>query len=637
MFLIPLAFTGCNSRAPQAEKVVPPPRPATTTFAAATLPATTESTDGFPVTTDPRDTLPFLASDALAGRLPGSTGIWRAGDFLAAELSRLGLQPVPGQADYFQPFEMAKASSVGLSTRLLVNGQSELLNKDFAPMPISAEADYDGPVVFAGFGITVDPSNPGSYDDFAGLDVRGKVVLAMMKEPLDEKGASRLAGSQARWSNHALFVAKAKNAADHGAVALLLVAPPSSGGGDVVNLYTGDGRGSAPIPVIQITRRMANLMLSLGGAGDLRSIQDRIYASFKPQSSELQNLEIAGSVKIEHTSIKVRNVMAVLPGAGPHSDEWVVVGAHYDHLGLGQMGHMTGGRVGSIWHGADDNASGTSAVLELADRLKHSAPLPRSVLFIFFTAEEEGLVGSDYYVKNPLIPLDKTVAMLNLDMVGRLRGNDLEVGGAATAAIFDSMVQSAIAGTGLTISVALPDEGGRGGYGPSDHMSFAQHRIPVLFLFTGIHADYHRPTDTADKINYAGIDELVGVSQRLVTAMSVMPRQQYDARSDNNSMSRLVSGNTPAGHRAVLGVVPDDSAMDQTNGARISGVVPGGPADKAGFQPNDLLVAFNGKPLKNLGDLSEALDESHGGDKVVIKVLRDSKPVELHAVLEDRQ
>ena len=628
-----LLVGGCNSKprvlAPVA--IQPATRPA---VAASIAPApATRSADAFPITTDPRETLSFLASDALAGRLPGSPGIQRAGDFLAAELSRIGVKPLPGQADYFQPFDMAESSSLSPSTEFMVNGQGELPGKDFEPMGLSAEAAYHGSVVFAGFGITTDPADPVQYDDYAGVDVHGKAVLAMMKEPLDDKGASRLAGERARWSNNALFVSKAKNAAAHGAVALLLVAPPASGGADILNPYDGDGRREAAIPVIQITRRMANVMLSMGGTTDLKSLQDGINTSFKPRSTNLKEVEVSGSVVVLHTHISVRNVIAYLPGAGPHADEWVVVGAHYDHLGLGQMGHMTGGRRGSIWHGADDNASGTSAVLELADRLKHAKPLPRSVLFIFFTAEEEGLIGSEYFVKNPPIPMDKIVAMLNLDMVGRLRNDSLEIGGGGTAANLDSIVASAIRGTKLTTTVALPEDGGRGGLGPSDHMSFAERKIPVLFLFTGMHADYHRPTDTADKINYAGIDELVGVSQRIVDQMAVMPRQQYDGSSDENAMTRMVPGNHD--HRAVLGVEPNMD-MEMTSGVLISGVISGGPADKAGFKANDLLVAFNGKTLKTLSDLSEALDEAHAGDRVDVKVLRDSKPVVLHAVLQER-
>jgi len=179
----------------------------------------------------------------------------------------------------------------------------------------------------------------------------------------------------------------------------------------------------------------------------------------------------------------------------------------------------------------------------------------------------------------------------------------------------------------------LPEDGGRGGLGPSDHMSFAERKIPVLFLFTGMHSDYHRPSDTADKINYDGIDELVGVSQKIVGLMAAMPRQQYDDSNDSNSMMPMFAGKH--GRRAALGVEPDMD-MSTTSGVSISAVVPGGPADKAGFKAKDVLIAFNGKTLRTLTDLSQALDESHPGDTVELKLLRDSKPLVLHAVLQER-
>ena len=299
------------------------------------MPATTQSADGFPQTSNPRDTIRFLASDDLAGRLPGTPGLKRAGDFLAAEFGRIGLQPLPGRADYFQSFGMADSSSLAPTTHLASNGQMLVLGKDFSPMFLSAEKQFAGKIAFAGFCIT---SQSPAYDDFAGLDVKGKVVLAMMKEPLDDKNTSRFAGGQARWSNNALFTIKAKNAADHGAVALLLVAPPSSGGLDSVIPYGGDGTHLASIPMMQISRRVANLLLSTGNATDLKTIQDAIYTQFKPQSCVLPDIEINGNVQVLRTSLPVRNVMAYLPGTGPTANEWIIVGRTTIILGRGSLG-----------------------------------------------------------------------------------------------------------------------------------------------------------------------------------------------------------------------------------------------------------------------------------------------------------
>jgi len=290
------------------------------------------------------------------------------------------------------------------------------------------------------------------------------------------------------------------------------------------------------------------------------------------------------------------------------------------------------GPVGSVYHGADDNASGTAAVLELAADLKRAGPLPRSVLFVFFTGEEEGLIGSDHFVKHPPVPLDHVVAMLNMDMVGRLKNDDLLIGGAGTAKPFDGMVADAIAGTGLHTSTFE-----RGGLGPSDHMSFALHRIPVLFLFTGLHADYHRPTDTADKINYPGIDRIVAVAQRIVTAMADMPRPAYDGSADGQSTMATAAGHGAGGGRASLGVVPDYASTDSKAGVPITGVGEGTAAEKAGLKGGDLLVGFNSTPLNNLQDLSDVLAEANPGDKVVVKVVRGGKTLELNAVLGERK
>jgi aminopeptidase YwaD len=220
---------------------------------------------------------------------------------------------------------------------------------------------------------------------------------------------------------------------------------------------------------------------------------------------------------------------------------------------------------------------------------------------------------------------------LNLDMVGRLKDENLLIGGWGTAPIFDSMVKAA--GAGLAIKTRSFE---KGGLGPSDHMSFALKKIPVLFLFTGLHADYHRPTDTADKINYAGIDEVVTMSRRIVTAMAEMPRQAYDGSNDSKATMAFATGHG-AGRRAALGIVPEFGSVDAKAGVAISGVSDSSPAAAAGLKGGDIITTFNDKPMNNLQDLSDALGEANPGDKVTLKVERDGKAMELHAVLGERK
>jgi Zn-dependent M28 family amino/carboxypeptidase len=631
-----VAVSGCNPapRPVETDAVVTPVTAPTTAPAAPPAAVAPVSVDAVPPFVDPRRTVPFLASDALAGRMPCTPGLARAGDALAEDFQRLGLRPLPGQADDFQPFTMRLSTTLDPITGLLVDGCPLTVGLDFDPMSVSREGRFEGQVVFAGYGITHVANGRTDYDDYAGLDVSGKVVLAMMKEPTDGHGASRFAAAGQAWSDEAHFNRKAATAAAHGATALLLVSPPSSGGPDEVRPFFADSdpTSTAALPVVQVSRRVADLLLTTANQPDLKALQDTINDAFAPRSVALSDVSASGEVVVKRSVANVRNVMACLPGTGPHADEWVVVGAHYDHLGTGQLGHMFG-PVGSIYHGADDNASGTAAVLELAAKLKGAPPLPRSVLFVLFTGEEEGLIGSDHFVKHPPVPLDHVVAMLNMDMVGRLKNDDLLIGGAGTAKAFDGIVADAIAGTGLHTTTFE-----RGGLGPSDHMSFALQRIPVLFLFTGLHADYHRPTDTADKVNYAGIDRIVTVAQRVVTALAGLPRQPYDGSADSQSTMATVSGHGTGGGRASLGVVPDYSAADSpAPGVPISGVGPATPAAVAGLRGGDRLVGFNAKRLDNLQDLADALAEASPGDKVDVRVVRDGQPLVLHAVLGERK
>jgi len=575
---------------------------------------------------DPRDTVPYLASDELAGRAPGSPGLATAGDYLADEFHHIGLQPLPQLHGYFQPFTMTLSSTLGPATNLLVNDKSMTLGTDFSPLSVTSEGPFSGPLVFVGFGVSQT-----KYDDYAGMDVAGKVVLAMRQEPQDDSGKSRLAGKGQIWSPAAYFDVKAKLAAQHGAVALLLVSPPSSGLADSISPFSAAaGEASSTIPVMQISRRVADLLLATGGAASLSDLQKTIDSTATPKSMALRDVEIAGDVALKRSSAQVRNVVGYLPGSGVHADEFAIVGAHYDHLGTGQLGH-TLGLPGSIYHGADDNASGVAAVLEIAAQVAKAPPPPRSIIFVFFTAEEEGLIGSDWFVNHPPVPLEKVVAMLNMDMVGRLRNENLLVGGWGTAANFDSIVKSAVVGTPIHTQSFE-----KGGLGPTDHMSFALKKIPVLFLFTGLHADYHRPTDTADKINYVGIDEVATVGRKIVDAMAVMPRQTYDASSDGSSTMAFFSGR--GGQRqAALGVIPDYASIDSTGGVPISGVGTASPAEIAGLRGGDVITDFAGKPMHNLQDLSDALAEASPGDKVTVKVLRDGKPIELHATLGQRK
>jgi hypothetical protein len=607
----------------------PVTQPTTQQFAIATTTITTTAPS--PTDSDPKDIIPFLASDDLQGRGIGMPGLDRAADLIVSEFSADGLKPLPGSTDFFQPFDYTTQSTPGAATYLAIGARKLAIGTQYLPMRFSLEDKFVGQVVFAGYGVTAPEVG---YDDYNGLDVRGKAVIAMRYEPTDAHGQSAITTQPdaSGWSDHATFSAKAKNAADHGAVALLVVNPPDSQP-DLLVPFRETAGASATIPVYQIHQSVADLILSVASAPTLKTLRDEIDSSFKPHSFAMSRPILSGEVQIDSQLTHLKNVAAVLPGQGPHADEYVVVGAHYDHLGLGQFGGMFG-PVGSIYHGADDNASGTATILEVASRMAAGPPPDRSIIFICFTAEEEGLIGSEYFVKHPPVPLNKIVAMVNLDMVGRIRNQTLNIGGQGTAKDFDAVLAQADSDSPLKLKSI-----GRGGMGPSDHMSFALRRIPVLFFFSGIHADYHRPTDTADKVNYEGIDEVADFTQKVITGLTKMPRDPYIVDADKDSMHLFgvnMYGNVPT-RRVILGVIPDYAAADSRVGVLISGTTPGTPAEAAGLREGDLLVQFGPTKLENLMDLTEALAHSKPGDRISLKILRGNQSLSFDITLAERK
>ncbi|MDB5330954.1 MAG: peptidase [Phycisphaerales bacterium] len=579
-----------------------------------------------PFHVDVKQTVEYLASDELEGRGVGSAGLDKAADRVAEDFQKLGLKPLSGFKDYFQPFTMATSVTPDPKTALALGDKSYPLKTDFIPLSFSAEGAFDAPAVFVGYGIA---SKEHDYDDFAGTDVKGKVVIAMRFEPHNEAGTSRFAKEV--WSNEAHLIHKAKVAADHGAAALVLINPPTYHVGDMLMSFGSQFPGDkASIPVIQIRQPVADAWLQQGAHKSLKALQEEIDKSGKPASQALEGVKVAGSVVIHRDEKQVKNVVAVLPGKGEHADEYVVIGSHYDHLGWGGFGSLSPG-AHAIHHGADDNASGTSTMLALADHYAHAGPQARTLVFIAFTAEEEGLIGSQHFVSHPPVPLEKVAAMLNLDMVGRVRNNQVYIGGAGTAPSFDAFLKEANVGSPLVLKSF-----GRGGYGPSDHMSFAMKKVPVMFLFSGMHMDYHRPTDTADKINYDGMKDVAAFATKIADDMVAMSREKYvDAADTTGGM--MATGGHGTGSRVTLGVVPDYSETDTTKGVRITGTVPGSPAEKAGLKDGDVLVHFGKDKIDTLYDLTDSLSKAKPGDSVKLGVIRDKKTVELDATLVERK
>jgi hypothetical protein len=576
------------------------------------------STDDTPASQRILNDVRFLAADELEGRGVGTQGLDRAADYIRDQFRGTGLKPGLADGGFFQTFQTANGSTLGqpnrLSIRLAAGKSAELeYGKDFVPLSISAAASFNAPLAFAGYGITVPKVE---YDDFAGLDVRDKVVIVMARGPRQPEDP------HAPPDPHAVGRAmdlkqKVSNAAGHGAVALLFVnAPPPEGQPEKLIEFgaTAELR-VAKIPVVQISRAFADSVLKTALGKNLRELGAAIDADMKPCSKVIDGAICAGEINVTPRSASVKNVIGILEGSGPRKNETIVIGAHYDHLGLGEAGSMSPG-VREIHNGADDNASGTTGMIELARRLsKRREPLSRSVLFAGFTAEERGLIGSDYYVKNPAVPLDQTVAMINLDMIGRLRKEKLIVEGVGTAQEFRPLVESLGKRAGFDLKPVAS------GMGPSDQTSFCLNKIPVLFFWTDYHPDYHKPSDDWDKVSADGIDRIVSLIESVVVELANMESRPAFVEVPMTPVRAGEAG----GERAYLGTIP--AFGEEVDGVLLSGVTPGAPADAAGIRGGDVIVRIGEMAIHSLQDMQTALESNRPGDRIKISVRRGSSVI----------
>ncbi len=596
----------------------------------------------------------FLADDAQEGRAPGSQGIEASAAYIAEAFQKAGLKPASPADGYFQPFSIRGEPRLSEAPTLTLKGpEGKRLEgrpkADFTPLAVGGSGTLEGvPIAFAGYGITAKgPDSALNYDDYEGLDVQGKAVLVLRHAPRQDRDGTPFHGGKAL--EYGSFRHKATNAYQHGAKAVLMVNDLAGlkGEADELLAFEAAGAGGSGVPFLMISRDFAERFAAASGLPGLEELEDSFrQGDLKPHPREVEEWTADATVKIGRPAIATKNVVGVLEGVGPLADETVVVGAHYDHLGHG--GFLSGSlAIGSnaIHNGADDNASGTAMVMELARRLARrvDAP-PRRVVFMAFSGEERGLLGSAHYVKNPLFPLGKTVMMLNFDMVGRLSAKgELSVYGTNSTPGLDAIVDALGKAEGFAIKKA-------GGLGlgdrfslASDHASFFLKGIPYLFFFTGVHRDYHRPTDDTDFINAAGMARVADFGEVLLLDVLHRPNRpefvKGPARSDNPH-----AGGAPvdpafanAGRSAYLGTIPDYGGDDESaGGVKLSGVTDGSPAEKGGIKGGDVVVKFDGKPVATLEDYTETLQRHKPGDAVDVVVKRDGKEVTLPITLGSR-
>ncbi|MGA8348276.1 MAG: M28 family peptidase, partial [Isosphaeraceae bacterium] len=374
----------------------------------------------------------YLAADAREGRAPGTKGIEDAALYIAEKFKRFGLKPAQGADGYFQKFPLTGRPRLGEPTELaILEPDGKVLKAEpkteFSPLAIGSSGSVDHlPIVFAGYGITAkDSALQLDYDDYAGIDVQGKAVLIIRREPQQDRDDSPFAGKKN--SDYATFRHKATNAFQHGAAIVLLVNDLAGLHGDqdkVLGLVSGGPEAISKLPFAMLSRGFAGQILAAAGEPNLAELEKRIDGDLKPRSRLLKGVLLSAKLTIDRPSVETKNVVGVLEGSGPLAEETIIIGGHYDHLGRG--GLMSGSLAflsSGIHNGADDNASGTAMVMEIARRLaSRRDPLPRRVVFMAFSGEERGLLGSKYYVEHPLYPLASTVMMVNFDMVGRLNG-----------------------------------------------------------------------------------------------------------------------------------------------------------------------------------------------------------------------
>jgi len=551
-----------------------------------------------------------LAADT-EGRMTGSAGERRAADYIGAQLRRIGAQALPGQGDYRVPFQFTAGARDGGSS-IALGGRAFAGRTDVQALSLSDSGTIAGPVVFAGYGIVLPDGQGAGYDSYASLDVKDKIVLVLRYAP--EAADPQTKHLLARYSG---LRYKALAARTRGAKALLVVSGPNSpNAGEPIPMSLDTALSGSGIVAASISARVAEALLAPSGRA-LSDMQRALDSGKHVAGFDLRDTSVTLSASVVREQQTGNNILAYLPATQPSpglAQPWIVVGAHYDHLGHGQAGNSLAGKdeAGRVHHGADDNASGSAAVLAIAEALARE-PRRRNIAFAFWSGEELGLLGSAAFVANPAFPMDRVAAYLNFDMVGRMRDNKLVVQATATSAAWPGILERANVAAGFDL--VLQDDP----HQPTDSASFNQAGVATLNFFTGAHADYHRPTDTADKINYEDLDRVAAFATAIVKRIAARDEPMTFVKVEPRAGDRA----SRAGVRIFTGTIPDYTT--ESKGLLLGGVVGGGPADRAGLQKGDVIVEIGGQTIANIYDYTYALDAMKADQPIKVVYLRSGE------------
>jgi hypothetical protein len=614
-----------------------------------------------------------LANPFFEGRAPGTNGNRVAADYLEFHSRRIGLLPAfpstitdddgneqqAERASFRQPFIAPFSSRPGDSLRLKrqrasidVQGVTTPLRHavDFNVLGPSGNGTVSGQPVFVGYSIDNARREYTTYPE--GTSLEGKIAIVMRFEPINDEGKSRWA--DLRWSAAANLDPKLAAAEKAGAAGIILVNPPGAVDERMGRLedlsLTGSRRA---VPMVMMSAEAADRLVQAGDTLGRSLLDLRTLADEAGTIIDLPNTTVSLDVEIERVTLWTDNVGAILPGKGDLAEEFIVIGSHYDHVGYGYFGSRDPDPRGKIHYGADDNASGTSGVLLSAQRLAEAyAKLPddanaRSVLFLWFSAEESGLVGSRHYARNPIVPMSQHAMMINMDMIGRLRENRLELGGVGTAEGLEDWLQPYISESGLVVKQT------RSGFGPSDHASFTAVNVPTLFFFTQLHREYHTPADTADTINVEGAVKVADLAFRVAYDAALRPEPfgfsvgggrarrepAPQAAADPQAAPADPAQPAPAvggmGTGVRFGIAPGDYSGEDP-GVLVGEVFPDLPAAQAGLKAGDLMIKWNGTTLADVESWMPLLMAAKPGDIVTIVYMRDGKEMTTQATLVAR-